>query len=156
MGELKRIYNYKTIIIFIAFLMLNCILFINEQNSGRNTLASRKQIELYNCLLDEYNEYKDELPITSKYKQLKRDGVNNDEADVYEKVLNKIIYINEYEKNIQQIVQNAKNMNRYSIFAKKNSFSYNNIKKTEKDFTYIKVHNMMVDNDIADRSINRL
>lgn len=58
------------------------------------------------------------LPITSKYKQLKRDGVNNDEADVYEKVLNKIIYINEYEKNIQQIVQNAKNMNRYSIFAK--------------------------------------
>lgn len=153
MGELKRIYNYKTIIIFIAFLMLNCILFINEQNSGRNTLASRKQIELYNCLLDEYNEYKDELPITSKYKQLKRDGVNNDEADVYEKVLNKIIYINEYEKNIQQIVKNAKNMNRYSIFAKKNSFSYNNIKKTEKDFTYIKVHNMVVDNDIATEAL---
>ena len=85
MGELKRIYNYKTIIIFIAFLMLNCILFINEQNSGRNTLASRKQIELYNCLLDEYNEYKDETKTSQVYRyDLTKAGQENALSMVYD------------------------------------------------------------------------
>ena len=68
----------------------------------------------------------------------KYDELESEEQTVYSRQLNKIKeqleYIIKYPENIKNIQNNADTLKSFSIFADKNSFTYNNIQKTAKDF----------------------
>lgn len=58
-------------------------------------------------------------------------------------------YVQNYNETIQHVFENAGNMREQRIFAKQNSFSYNNIVRTEKDFNRIKNVSITVSDDRA-------
>ena len=68
----------------------------------------------------------------------KYDELEPEEQTVYSRQLNKIKeqleYIIKYPEDIKNIQNNADTLKSFSIFADKNSFTYNNIQKTAKDF----------------------
>lgn len=61
----------------------------------------------------------------------------------------KLSYVNNFGSEIAQVRANADNMRQFSIFAKKDSFSYNNILKTAADFARLEGLELSLVNDKA-------
>lgn len=59
----------------------------------------------------------------------------------------KLTYLSGYKTSVDMVMENAENMKRFSIFSKQNSFSYNNILRTAKDFERVENTILMLDND---------
>lgn len=81
-----------------------------------------------------------------EYKQMSSTQIRNDYS-AYMEEKNK--YIENYVNDMIGVMENVTNMEKYEIFTKSDSFAYNNIIKTKKDFSRIKDINITMQDDRA-------
>lgn len=151
MQEFKRIFRKKNGFVFIGFAILNLLLFYYMQTRPGQTFSSKQSIARYDELVLQFSE----LPLQSAaekaellYKTAKIDQ-QTEEMAVTEYLKDKIAYLQQYPESIRYVMENARQMNRFSIFNKPNSFSYYNIQQTIKDFDKMKNQTLSLDNDLA-------
>ena len=97
------------------------------------------------------NQYKTENP--NEYKEAQKLNLSREELKerytYLESLKNQIKYINSYDSFISEMKQRAEHQLKFSIFAKKGSFSYNNIQKTPSDFQNLNGIKLKTGNNIA-------
>jgi len=175
MGEWKRIFNWKMLIVIASIVILNIGLFVYAQMSGRSLSDTIFASNEYEHLVERYQDmplndaqdrstkeyssvlkYVNSLNPTETQKALSNTTSSsqsdegsqemvsyfqdlNDSQKVqmqleFKDIIAKIKYLNGYPDSIKQVIGNASSLKHFSLFSKPDSFSYNNILKTGKDF----------------------
>lgn len=156
MQEVKRIFQKKNWIVFIGFTVLNLLLFYYMQTRPGQLFSTKQSIARYDELVYQFRN----MPLQSAadsveilYKTAKKDQ-QTEEMAVTGYLKDKLTYLQQYPDSISYVMENAKQMNRFSIFNKPNSFSYYNIQRTIKDFEKMKNLTLSLDNDLAAEAVS--
>lgn len=144
MEEFKRVFGIKFIMVFTVTVLLNIGLFVYSSSEGKSMSDIRQETHYRQWIIGELSDMQPEEALeiadiqSDSVIKRKYDELESEEQTVYSRQLNKIKeqleYIIKYPENIKNIQNNADTLKSFSIFADKNSFTYNNIQKTAKDF----------------------
>lgn len=198
MGELKRLFSKKFLILLLVMVVANSGLFMYQQMEGKSfnevnnenryrkwcrerysAMESAEAIKLLaedDKMLSAYvrqnkdsqndntlqnvikNERPDkpqstvvidmDNPLIQYYDELS-DTEKERFREIIKETRQKLSYINGYDAKLSGIQESAESMKKFSIFAKKDSFSYNNIVKTAADFKRLEGIKLSLVNDKA-------
>ena len=161
MGECRRIFNIRMLLIIAGVTALNIFLFTYQAIGGKSfskimfekeqreylidkysgcdaAQALRNLRELKNQLCDgeQKNQQYDYEEISAYYEQF--DSSEKEWfMEVLKEIKNQASYAANYSGYIQGIINNAQQMQNFAVFSDKGSFSYANIKKTEHDYSRV-------------------
>lgn len=198
MGELKRLFSKKFLILLLVMVVANSGLFMYQQMEGKSfneinnenryrkwcrgrysAMEPAEAIKLMaedDKMLSAYvrqnkdsqndntlqnvikNERPDkpqsavvidmDNPLIQYYDELS-DTEKERFREIIKETRQKLSYINGYDAKLSGIQESAESMKKFSIFAKKDSFSYNNIVKTAADFKRLEGIKLSLVNDKA-------
>ncbi len=151
MGELKRLLNRRFAVLLIVVAVANMCLFAYQQLEGKSFVELMEENAYRRECLEKYSKYGPD-----KAMELLTDdnnGLSEGDKDKYRLVTKemriKFAYLSGFDKELAQVQANAEHMKKFSIFTKKESFSYNNIIKTAKDFKRLEGVKLTITNDKA-------
>lgn len=151
MSELKRLLNKKFLIVLLVMIVANMCLFVYQQLEGKSFTEIVDENSYRQQCIKKYSQYE---PANAKELLIKdNQALSEAEKDKYRLVTKEIriqlTYLSGFESELSQIQANAERMQKFSIFANKESFSYNNIIKTAKDFKRLEGIELKLTNDKA-------
>jgi len=198
MGEFKRLFNKKFLLLFLIIVVVNSGLFMYQQMEGKSFSEIGDENRYRKWCRDRYSGIEpdeaakliaDDNKILSAYLKKNKENQSNDniqniiqsensdrqqntvvvdmnnpvikyydeltdtEKDRFRSIIKstekKLSYINEYEEKLAEVQTNAANLQKFSVFAKKDSFSYNNIIRTASDFKRLEGVELSLVNDKA-------
>lgn len=194
MGEFKRVFSKKLLILFIVFLVCNGGLFFYNQVSGHTINKVKDSNTFYSFFLDRYSVLDKESALENvereftgikKYKvslnkvmesetdkpKVSTEGLletldadtlelieyyetlSDNQREIFEqemkRVRDKLTYLVEYEASVERVIEQADNLKKFSVFAKKDSFSYHNIIRTSMDYERVADIEVNLDEDRA-------
>lgn len=175
MEEWKRVFHKKTIILILVAMLANLILFTYGQLSGRNLTDFRFANQEYQKLVKQYEntelteafeQSSQDLLTIGKFNKGRELGEINDGSQQMlayytameptqqtqlqldlKHVKSKLEYLSSYQSSVNNVIANADNLKKYSLFSKQDSFSYNNILRTAADFERVENTAVKLDND---------
>lgn len=198
MGELKRLFSKKFLILLLVMVAANSGLFMYQQMEGKSFNEINNENRYRKWCIERYSGMEpadavkliaeDDTMLSAYVKQNK--GSQNDNAlqnpitgikpdrpqntvvvdmdnpiiqyydqlsdtekerfrEIIKETKQKLSYISGYDAKLAGIQESAESMKKFSIFAKKGSFSYNNIVKTASDFKRIEGIELSLVNDKA-------
>lgn len=198
MGEFKRLFSKKFLILLLVMVVANCGLFAYQQMEGKSFSEIDSENRYRKWCQERYSGMEpadavkliaeDDTMLSAYVKQNKNDsndesiqnamqnarpdkpqntivvdinnpvvkyydGLSDTEKERFRSVIKetkqKLSYINGYDEKIAGIQESAESMKKFSIFAKKDSFSYNNIVRTAADFKRLEGIELSLVNDKA-------
>lgn len=151
MQEMKRIFRRKNMLFLLLCTVANLCLFFYSETRPDRIFSDAGSIARYRALLAEVQSmppHSAEAYVEKLNKQAKA-GRLEKEAQITTFLAEKIEYVSNYPQSISYVMENARKINRFSIFTKPNSFSYYNIQKTIQDFDRMTGLELLPDNDLA-------
>lgn len=116
-----------------------------EQESKNDVIDATKQTQLS---AEELLEQADESTLEMiQYHQSLTESQRTQLELQMKELKSKLTHIAGYHESIEAVFTNAENMKKFSIFSKKDSYSYSNIIRTAQDFERVKDVNVKLDND---------
>ncbi len=198
MGELKRLFSKKFLLLLLIIAVVNSGLFMYQQMEGKSFSEIGDENRYRKWCQDRYSEVEpaeavkliaEDDKILSAYVKQNKKNQNNDniqniiqsessdrtqntvvvdmdnplikyydeltdtEKDRFRSTIRdtkkKLSYIDGYEAKLAGVQTNAENLQKFSVFAKKDSFSYNNIIRTASDFKRLEGVGLSLVNDKA-------
>lgn len=159
-GELYKLFSKKLFLIcLVGFLLVNSfVLYYTNQNdtdTGFLIENKSKYEQLITTLSDMSRQDADNY--ISKELKMRQKKLRNSENkdDVFSEIMllqnlkNQLIYIDGYKSFLGEMQSRADEQKSFSIFAKKGSFSYNNLEQTPKDFEHLKDIKLKIGNNSA-------
>lgn len=161
MGECRRIFNIKMLLIIVAAVVLNIFLFVYQTIGEKSFSQLMFEKEQRKYLIDRFAEYdaaqalRDLRELESQlgdgeqenpqydYERISAyyERFDSSEKEWFEGILREIksqaAYAANYNNYIQGIINNAHQMQEFAIFSDRETFSYANIKKTELDYSRV-------------------
>lgn len=161
MGECRRIFNIRILLIIAGMTALNIFLFTYQAIGGKSfsqimfekeqreylidkysgcdaaqALRDLRELENQLCDGEQENQQYDYEEISAYYEQF--DSSEKEWfMEVLKEIKNQASYADNYSGYIQGIINNAQQMQNFAVFSDKGSFSYANIKKTEHDYSRV-------------------
>lgn len=159
-SEIIKIFSKKLFLVcFVSFLLANgFVLYYTQQNNYNTGYLIENKTEYENLIekLENVSKNQADNYLTKKLKKLQNQLYKVEDKDsVFSEILllqnlkNQMKYINGYDSFIGEMQSRADEQKSFSIFAKKGSFSYNNIESTPKDFEHLKDIELKIGNNSA-------
>lgn len=142
--ELKRILSKKYILIIVFAFLVNLILFVYEN------VASIESTSKYSQIISELQD----MDCNAALSYIKENKLASKDP-AYKLVQQKLNYIKDYHTGIEKVVANAKTLQNNVLFSDESSFSYNNLIRTERDFTKLLSVVPVLDNDFAVEKVSQ-
>lgn len=165
MWETKRIFSKKITIFLMLLLVVNTVVFAYVQFSGKSFAQMKKENDIYNEYVDRFSKQdletaketvKKEYSDARMYRKVLLEENNTTKLaehsqvqSVLKSINEKLDYLTGFHSNVNNVIENAEKMQKFSLFANKSSFAYNNIIRTGADFERIKDIQLTFDNDRA-------
>lgn len=158
MNEFQRIFNRRILIMILAACVLNAALFVYAQIGRKNTAGISAENQARQWLTEHYSseqlrtayeEYKEHSGELYAYYEKLADTDKTYFTSVLKTMLAKAEYISGYQEYVQNTLKQAESQTKFAIFGNKDSYAYNNLKKTEKDFRRVSEVRLSLGNDYA-------
>ena len=146
--ELYKILGNKIFIIcFVAFFIMNCFALVYIQTGSYEGELFRENKGEYNSIIEKCKNsaYPQKTLNTIKEKYMKEENFTG--VELTQKVQSQYDYFESYKTFIDEMESRADSQRKFSVFAEKGSFSYNNIGKTPQDFQHLKGIQLTVGNN---------
>lgn len=148
-NELYKIFSKKLFLIcFVLFFVANSfVLYYTQQNNYNTNYLIEKKAKYENLIetLEDMDEKQADDYLTKERKKLQQQLRKAEDKDsIFSEIMllqnlkNQLVYIDGYDSFVGEMQSRADEQKVFSIFAKKGSFSYNNLEKTPKDFEHLK------------------
>ncbi|MGN0459458.1 MAG: hypothetical protein ACI4HL_00940, partial [Ruminococcus sp.] len=146
--ELYKILGNKIFIIcFVAFFIMNCFALVYIQTgSYEGELFSENKAE-YNSVIEKCKDSANPPKTLNTLKEKYMKEENFTGVEITQKVQSQYDYFESYKTFIEEMESRANSQKKFSVFAEKGSFSYNNIEKTPQDFQHLKGIQLTVGNN---------
>lgn len=159
-GELYKLFSKKLFLIcLVGFLLANSFVlyYTNQNNTDTGFLIENKSnYESIIKRLSDMSRQEADSFINKELKSLQKKLRNTENKDeifseimLIQNVKNQLVYIDGYQSFLGEMQSRADEQKSFSIFAKKGSFSYNNLERTPKDFEHLKGIKLEIGNNSA-------
>lgn len=160
LNELYKIFLKKLFLIcFVLFFVANgFVLYYTQHNNYNTSYLIEKKAEYESMIetLENKDEKQADDCLTKELKKLQNQLRTAEDKDsifsgimLLQNLKNQLVYIDSYDSFIGEMQSRADEQKSFSIFAKKGSFSYNNLERTPKDFEHLKGIELKIGNNTA-------
>lgn len=160
LGELQKLFIKRLFIIcLVLFLTANAFVLYYTQQNNDSTVYLIQNETMYKSLiekLEKMDEAQQASFLTKHINKLQKQLRKTEDSDsIFSEIMllqnlkNQLVYIDGYDTFIGEMQSRADEQKSFSIFAKKGSYSYNNLEQTPKDFKHLKGIELKIGNNTA-------
>lgn len=140
--DIKRLLSKKVLLAGLLIYLLQIVAFVGNQIKQTGLGDFRQQSRQYYQLVEELKK----MPVAESLVKAE-ELLAADRSTVILALVEKLIYLAQYEDSIERILDNAESAKEFSIFQDQNSYAYANTLKTSWDFERMQGISLTLDQD---------
>lgn len=146
--DIKRLLSRKVLLAALLLYLFQVVAFVGNQINQTGLGDFRQQSRQYYQLVEELKK----LPAAESLVKAE-ELLAEDRSLVTLALVEKLIYLTQYEDSIERILDNAEHAKEFSIFQNQNSYAYVNTVKTAQDFERMRGVSLLLDQDRATQKV---